>query len=220
MALWETTIGAVFDIGFLAVVLGASLLRLRKNHAAEIYVIWYINSFCFVVFFVLGLIAWNGPPLQACGTLEHVCKDIYDFLTNAKSEFLLVGTLTALAILPQMLAYLLSGLSGTATVPKFVRQVHNVAVWSLIKFEAGFGGVITGEFFATLLKASIFQHQWPTFIQFYIGFLTTTLAFVMAALHVSLMEEFPGWRERHSKLLEPLLALHRFLTRYENSRKP
>jgi hypothetical protein len=77
-----------------------------------------------------------GPSLA--GNL----KVIYNYLTNVSDEFQLVAAVVYLAIGPQLLAYFLSGLSGSATPPMFVRQIGTIAIWSLIKFMAALGGIL------------------------------------------------------------------------------
>jgi hypothetical protein len=76
-----------------------------------------------------------GPPFVK--TLEF----IYKTLTEIDGELLLVGTIVYLGTAPQLFTYLLSGISGSATAPIYIRQIGLVAVWSLIKFLAGLGGI-------------------------------------------------------------------------------
>src|SRR5436190_3491385 len=61
----------------------------------------------------------------------------------------------------------LSGLSGAATAPIYIRQIGLVAVWSIIKFLAGLGGILLAQPAAKLwweqsvpIMIAIFQHRY------------------------------------------------------------
>ena len=63
-----------------------------------------------------------------------------EFLTAIRTELTLVVTILTVAVAPQLFNYILAGLSGHAATPKFVWQFERIAIWSLIKFLAAFGG--------------------------------------------------------------------------------
>jgi hypothetical protein len=64
-----------------------------------------------------------------------------DLLTNTSAELGLIAIILIVSIVPQMLNYVLAGLSGCAATPRLVWQFEQFAVWSLIKFLGAFGGV-------------------------------------------------------------------------------
>ncbi|MDF0584741.1 hypothetical protein [Bradyrhizobium yuanmingense] len=217
-----TFIGAAVIIICFALLLAVALAVLRKTHAAEIYLIWYIHSFFFIVFTALHFYSYDKHffVYQVCGSYEESCKSIYDYLTNTRGEIELVVILTSLAILPQLLAYLLSGLSGTGTAPRFINQTQTIAIWSLVKFFAGLGGILAGEFLGRVIWHSMYwtPAPAPTIPDFIPPFFVTTIAFVIAATHVYFSETFPKWRDAHSRLFSPFSTLHQFLTRYDSGR--
>jgi hypothetical protein len=95
--------------------------------------------------------------------------------------------------------------------------VQTLAVWSLVKFFAGLGGILTGEFFGRLTWHAM---NWspappPDIKEFVTAFFITTIAFVTAAAQVYFTESFPEWRDRHYRLFKPFSKLHQFLTRYD-----
>jgi hypothetical protein len=71
-------------------------------------------------------------------------------LTNFHDELKLVAIFTSITVLPQILAYLLSAPSGSATAPRYVRRIQQLAAWSLIKFVAGLGGLSAALLFVTV----------------------------------------------------------------------
>jgi hypothetical protein len=64
-----------------------------------------------------------------------------DYLTNTHAELGLVAIILIVTIAPQLMNYILAGLSGCAATPRYVCQFEKIAIWSLIKFSAAFGGV-------------------------------------------------------------------------------
>jgi hypothetical protein len=206
---------ASLELLFFPFLIYACTTTLRRNHAAEIYVIWYLNSFFFVLFFGMGVIAEkkNKRLEEVCGAYESTCKTIYDYLTNIVDEVIIVAVFTGLALLPQILTYLLSGVYGIASTPKFASQIQKIAVWSLVKFLAGLGGIISAAPMA----------KWVTgkpapFIEFTTGLGLVAIAFAYASLHVDITKWLAKQRKRvKSEEKHPLLRLHRFFTRHSQN---
>ena len=123
---------------FLIVLAVVSLLiwALRKSHAAEIYIIWLFFTFFLVLFYLLDSFPLNLPAIG-------IVSDIYDTLDDADFEAKLVFVAFVLLIVPQVLTYFLSGLSGSASRPMLVSDITNAGLWSLVKFLAAFSGIVT-----------------------------------------------------------------------------
>lgn len=144
-------------------------------------------------------------------------KAVHHYLTDVDDEFRLVAAVVYLAIGPQLLTYLLSGLSGSATPPKFVRQIGTIAIWSVIKFVAALSGILLAEPVARLSLGT--QISVLDFLQ---GTAMIALAFILAAIqHQYLDREFemsvmPGFRI-HVRV-PMLLPIHKFLTKH--NRRP
>jgi hypothetical protein len=79
---------------------------------------------------------WTGRYLY------HKAKE---YLTNTAAELDLVAIILIVAILPQLMNYVLSGFLGCAATPRYVWQFEKVAIWSLIKFLAAFGGIFVAD---------------------------------------------------------------------------
>ena len=142
------------SILMLAMICGGNieLVRLKKHEEASI--IWYINTFFFLLFWGAGVFAnHHGQSLfQLCGSYEQSCKIISSYLTNVEDEILLLFSVTALAIAPQLLTYFLTGLFGIAAAPKLIIQIQSIAMWSWIKFAAGMGGIVAAKPMADLVS--------------------------------------------------------------------
>ena len=184
-----------------------------KGHHREIYLIWYINSLFFTLFYGLGIIAEqkNVRLTEVCGTYQENCKAVYEYLTNVQGELSLIAVVSALAIGPQLLTYILSGLSGSASTPRFVSQIAKIAAWSFVKFAAGLGGILIAEPMAKLTVGKP-----VAFHDFIAGWRYTCLSFLYAWLYITTVERLPVYLldELRGWPLRILLIFHRFFTRY------
>ncbi len=184
----------------------------RRRHDSEIYLIWYINSLFFILFYGMRVIAEQKDVrlTEVCGAYEETCKSIYAYLTNVEDELTLIAIVAALALGPQLLTYVLSGLSGSASTPRFVSQVARIAVWSFVKFAAGLGGILISEPFAKLTVGIA-----VTFHDFLAGFRYTAISFFYAAVYIAATERLPTYLREELKgiPLQVLVTIHRFFTR-------
>ena len=214
---WTFATDLIFIVGFIFI----ATAILRKNHAREIYLIWYYNSFCFLIF--CGMEVWaklNGRDLfDVCNPYQDSCRRLHEMLTNTKHELAFLGIAVGIAIGPQLLTYFLAGLSGAASAPRYVRQIQTVTVWSLVKFLAGLGGIIAAEPLATMIVRRPVSAYDLAFIMG--GLAITTVAFTLAALYVFATENIPPffrWCYTHFKPARLpyrwLIKLHRFFTRH------
>lgn len=201
---------SVMEVLMFPLVIGAANQLLKAKHTHELYVIWYINSFSFVLFFGMGFIAEkkNKHLEEVCGSYENACKSIYDYLTGFEDEIIIVSAFTALALLPQLLTYLLSGIYGTASPPRFVAQIQAIAVWSIVKFMAGLSGILTAAPMA----------RWATgksadFFHFTTGLGMLAIAFSYASIHVIFTEWLANRRETMVRENGLVARIHRFFTR-------
>jgi hypothetical protein len=128
----------------LASLLFGSIYGMKNNYSYEIYVIWYVFFFSLLLFVALHIFAETkqqkitevlGPSFVSA--LETINKA----LTTLDDELLLAGAIVYIGIVPQLLTYVCSGLSGSATTPIYIRQIGLIAVWSIIKFLAILGGI-------------------------------------------------------------------------------
>ena len=183
-----------------------------RGRATDIYVIWYINTFFFLLFYGLGVATklQGVSLLDVCGSYKDACSLVYDMLTNSEHEFLLFYVLIALALAPQILTYLLSGLSGCASAPYYVLEITSVGLWSIIEFTAALGGILVASSLATLTVG-----QPVTLHEFGDGFRWIPFAFFTALGHHMLIREMPELirEERNSRVLRVLWRVHRFFTR-------
>jgi hypothetical protein len=209
------TEGSVLDVVIGSVALVAAIYSMASwRYDREIYLIWYIESFFFLLFYGMGVVAEKRDAhlTDVCGAYEQTCKSIYEYLTNVDDEIRLILIVAALAIGPQVLTYFLSGLSGSASAPKFVSQVAKLANWSFIKFMAGLGGILIA---APIAKLTVGKSV--TFYDFLLGLRVSTFAFAYATAYILCSNEVPNFFKRHAESnrgpFGVLVMIHKFFTR-------
>ncbi|QOZ69097.1 hypothetical protein [Bradyrhizobium arachidis] len=209
-----TTSGLLLIVAVYLFMFYSATTILMERHAHEISLIWYINSFFFLLFYGLEVIALkkNTPLAKLCGSSEVTCVALYDYLTNMGDEFRLVIVVVVLAIAPQLLSYGLSGISGTASSPKFVSQIGKFALWSLAKFMVTLGGISIAHPFAQLTLG-----QAPNAKDFVLGFAMTGIGFVYAGFEVLINEKLPkllkAYLAKNTSVSALLMKAHKIATR-------
>ena len=118
----------------------------------EINVIWYAFSLVLVIRFAVDVAAYaNGyQSLHVFLELElgiprKYTLGLHEMLTNARDELLLVAAIVVVAIVPQLLTYVLAGFAGCTKSPPLIWYFERLAAWILIKFLAALGGIVLEE---------------------------------------------------------------------------
>lgn len=186
-----------------------SIWVLRKSKSHQIYVIWYMFSLFFVLFSMLYAYARaSSAALEDAFGSEggRLFKKAYEYLTDLNGEVQMVLIFFGLAVVPQCLTYVLSGLSGSASPPKFVLQVTDVAIWSLVKFLAALSGIV--------LAASIWEGEFA-FYKLASAEITLSAAFTL------LFWRYVGPATYYSaEFFAKFRNIHDYLTRFSRSPEP
>jgi hypothetical protein len=200
-----------FQWAFFIALLVGSIFILRKTHAWEIYMVWYVYSFFFVLLSCMQAVAeYNNSSLtEVCGSYEETCKWLYDLVTNDNDEFILVATVLVLVIVPQLVTYVFSAASGSAYKPRFVQIVGQIAFWSVVKFIAGLGGIVSAEPMGKRLVG-----QPIGLSEFFGGVIYISVAFAFAAAYVLLAEKLPAWFGKRFEHVDEEKSPIRFQIKY------
>lgn len=181
---------------------------LRRDHAREIYGLWYIFSFVFLLFFGLHMLARRDHvelPEIFGPWGKDVFAAVYGWLTTVEDEFKLVIAILGLGIGPQLLTYILSSFSGSASPPRFVWLIENVAMWSLIKFWAALSGIFAASWVANWIVGEAFQER-----DFFLSIGGLYVTFLLAWVQLIVLTHplyFGPW----------LRKFHSFATRYQKA---
>jgi hypothetical protein len=153
---------------------------------------------------------------------RYFYTEIRSYLTNGHHELALVATILIVTIAPQLLNYILSGFAGCATTPRLVWQFEKIAIWSLIKFLAAFGGLSVAGALGVYANGKNYLYDEASGQNFYLygyggyvddllwGVGAVTLAFVVAVCQVYTLEAAHALGEKRQSWP---YVVHRFFTR-------
>jgi hypothetical protein len=233
MANISTCIALVWAASLPLLIVGPLLVLRKKGCTAEINVIWYAFSLVLLAWWSLNFamalgfveLPWvdantdraAAAPSLAPWTGRWFYEQAHEYLTNTWAELGLVTAVIIVAVVPQLFNYVLSGLTGCAATPRMVWQFEKIAIWSLIKFLAAFGGVFVAEglgAYLILMKAGS-NHVLMDYIEYLLKGLTAVgLAFALTVLQVLILEGAHALSESWQKKPRSLgYRLHRFFTR-------
>jgi len=173
---WPFSHEIIFLVVWVIPVVISAASAIGQRHSRELYLLWYIFSFFFLLFLALNLAArWTDQELN-----DFLGKFalVYGWLTNGKDELLFAAGIIYLGIGPQLLTYLLSGLFGSASSPIFVRQIETTAILSLVKFLMALSGIRLAAAFASLSFGEAASTNDLAF-----GLLALGSAFLLAGFH-------------------------------------
>ncbi|WP_426608952.1 hypothetical protein [Bradyrhizobium sp. McL0616] len=204
-------------MGLFLVGMCAIIFYMRKRHPHEVYAIWLVASFFFTILLGANIVAHknNIGLLEVCGSYEEHCKQLYAIMTSTGDELKLIGVFVAITVTPQVLAYFLSALSGSATAPRYVRTIQQAAAWSLIKFVAAIGGGMAG-----LILSNWIAGQKTDPDDFIWGPMLMAVAFLLAFFNLAfwdfwgfLAKKYSMERGLISFPIRALIAVHKWATR-------
>lgn len=128
-------------IAFIFMIMCGPLSALIRRHPLSIPIIWYTFSLSFCctalahyVVAALKLGETHPAANEFIVWLVHISMDI-------QGEFYLLAAVFFVAIVPQILGYILSGISGVAEQPRFISQFTSMMTWFMAKAFAFLAGI-------------------------------------------------------------------------------
>jgi hypothetical protein len=133
-----------------------SMVLLRNDHAAHIHTLWYLFfliTYCGIgIYYYLdsnnlialgndGQIITLNTTAAANGFFARALQWYLEISADAEGEFTLLSILVGAVVVPQILAFFISGLAGCGTPPLLVVQTTKFATLSLIKFFCVFAAL-------------------------------------------------------------------------------
>jgi hypothetical protein len=222
-AMEETvSILSAIALPFLGLVFVATLYRsilfVRRDHPDHVHTLWYIFSLtlCLVslLFYYIFKNATSIQDTLLSGMPGKIAVVFMNTSMDVREELYLLGALSALLILPQIMSYLISGIFGCGSPPILVSTISRIVTWSLIKFFCVLSGILAAQSIFALYgrpymapKDSAIKFVEALFM-ICMSFLIMTIYYKTETLHASITE--------HPRL-KWLEAFYRFMTRY---RKP
>lgn len=209
----------VISVVLIFLILGAVSL-IRKQHGAEVRVVWY--------FFSLSVVAVAGIACHAIsvgaideggnfhGKYGEFIMGALNFMLDLKGGIFWVTGAVVLFLLPQLLSYVLSGISGCASAPLFISGSFDFLVWGYLKAFVTCAGITfsIGLLCFSGLIPSDFKSA-PILLPFSLLLLLVVFSFLFLYLEGenymrALADNFP-------KLMQRCIKVHRFFTRHVDS---
>jgi hypothetical protein len=195
---WVSTLVLVF-----------SLALLRTQRAGEVYVLWYVFFFITFVAFGMYLYLDSQKLISDWHTFDPFIQQepknqrtperlIYSFIglySSLGDEIIFVVILIAIVVVPQIAAYVASGIFGCAQTPIFVSTASDLSILSLYKFFCGLAAL---QMSSSLFKLYSFWKyaEWPSLYDFDIirrPAMTLAGSFLLAAIYYWLLKRGESW---------------------------
>ncbi|GAB2793766.1 hypothetical protein [Dyella kyungheensis] len=120
--------------------------QVRGKYASSVHIIWYLFSLSFCAAFIglrwaraVGAMDAMGNPGNETGKWVVATMN---FSMDLQADFYVLSALVLLVVGPQCLSYVLSGLFGCASRPRFVSFWVSVFTWGMAKSFAITAGVL------------------------------------------------------------------------------
>lgn len=119
--------------------------QLARKHPSDIRVVWYLFALAATISLVLARWAHSDGAIDSAGNFQGTTGSVLSFLLKAsldlQSSIVFCLAIVAVVLVPQVVSYLLSGLSGCAAAPIFIGGTVSFFAWGVIKSLAVASGV-------------------------------------------------------------------------------
>lgn len=190
-------------------------ILLSRSHSSDVRIVWYLFSLSLVVSLGVSIWALNYGALDSAGKYQGnagmILKKLVDLVMDIEADFIVFGGIVAIVVLPQFLAYILSGLSGSATSPRFVKGSTIFFVWSIVKSLAVAAGVVVAFDLVAIWMSWAdlkFAVSCPFFATIIIAF-----AFLLLAIYRDTPTVVSDIRRVSPKLVKSLEVCHQWMCR-------
>lgn len=172
-----TLIAYIFFLFTFIFFIGYANNSLKKSHGRDIRIVWYFFSLSTVVTFLVAIWAIKEGAINTDGNFQGsygpTLQALLSFMLDLKTDFFILGTIVSIIIIPQLITYLLSGISGSASSPLFIDSSKDIFVWGAIKSFAICAGIIF------TLSIFSFAEGWMDLNKFLESIIFVTLALLM-----------------------------------------
>lgn len=210
---------AAFFLTFLFIGL-YSIHQLSRNRGDDIRVVWYLFSLSLVV--TLGIVWW-AVDIDAInkygsfnGTSGEMLKKLLDFMLDLNTDLKILLAIVTFIVLPQLLNYVLSGLSGCASLPFLIEGSWMFFIWGMVKSFAVCAGIIFSIAIFDIWKG--WHDSWSDALPlFYMSTMLVMLSFSTLFAHREAENIAADLQKNYSNLVKPFIAMHRWFTRHASS---
>jgi len=214
-------IGALTGM-FLAIYL--SITKLRRRYSSFVYTIWYLFSLTFCSTLLVawwavttGAIDKQGKPQ---GTAGEVIMWLLNFMMDLKGSLIFTAGAVSLLIIPQFMAYILSGIFGCASTVTLVRYAMMCTLWFIVKSFA-VASSISFAFGPVMLWLDRDLYDYKLIAKLYIigiSLIMLSFAFLMMYYDEEYIDGLLQFMQRRFPVLSNyLMRVHNVATKYRQN---
>ncbi|MDH2918319.1 MAG: hypothetical protein PXX73_03895 [Sideroxydans sp.] len=130
----------------LSIVIWHSMSILNRKHGSDIRVAWYLFSLSFVITFVVAFWARQNGAINPQGTfvgnVGRLLEELLHVMLDLNTDASILLSIVAIIVIPQLLNYILSGLSGCASNPILIKESFKFLIWGFVKSVMVCAGII------------------------------------------------------------------------------
>jgi hypothetical protein len=210
---------AAFFLVFLLIGL-YSIHQLSRNRGDDIRVVWYLFSLSLVVTFGIALWAVDIDAINKSGSFNgtsgEMLKKLLDFMLDLNTDFKILLAIVTFIVLPQLLSYVLSGISGCASPPFLIERSWMFFIWGLVKSFAVCAGIIFSIAIFVIWKD--WHDSWSdTLPLFYLSTMLVMLSFSTLFTHREAKTQAIDLKKNCPSLGNLFKGMHRWFTRHASS---
>lgn len=120
--------------------------HLAQKHPSDVRVVWYLFALSATISALLAHWAQGYGAIDSTGNFQGTTGAALSFLLKAsldvESSTAFCLAIIAVVLIPQIVSYLLSGLSGCAQAPIFISSTVSFFAWGLVKSLTVASGVV------------------------------------------------------------------------------
>jgi hypothetical protein len=134
--------------------------RLAQKHDNDIRVIFYFFSLSLVISMIIIIWAVNSGAISNkgdfSGDIGQYLDKLLKFMLDLKTDVLSMAAIFIIITIPQAISYILSGLFGCASNPKYISASFSFLIWGVVKSLITGAGIL----FSLILSGFIFSWNW------------------------------------------------------------
>ncbi|MHB1332917.1 MAG: hypothetical protein ACYCY1_09990 [Sulfuriferula sp.] len=213
---WKLILAATFIFLTCFLISWYSIRQLREKNGRDIRIVWYFFSLSWVATYGIAWWAVSKGALHQQGFqggLGELLKKLLGIMLDLNADLIVLLAIVAIITLPQLIGYVLSGLSGCASAPFLIEGSLSFLVWGLIKSFSVCAGIIL-----SLAVFSMWQgwHTWwqGGFVMTYTSSLLLMFSFAVLLMYREAESVASDFRKYFPKTHKVCLTVHKWFTRH------
>ena len=193
---------------------------LSHKYGSDIRLVWYFFSLSLVTTFIIacwatdkGAISYDG---KFNGSQGASLKKLLEVMLDINFDLKIIYTIILLIVLPQLFSYILSGLFGCASAPRFIKGSFNILVLGVVKTFSVTSGIVISLFLFGWWKGWVALSLTKALVILFTPMTMIALSFVVLLEYRAAEVLADDFKRRYPHLQKRLVAIHMLATRSES----